>query len=279
VRAADEEAMFRSSPRTALLLTLGLVAVPWAAASASDDSGQGGTSTTKTETTKTEPPKTVTTPVPSDAADPPSEDTGAPTPAEEPGPTSDGPTQHEPASEPEHSKPELGHSVGVDDHDGTVRVQTPGSDSWQAAAALDTLPVGSVVDATQGHVTLRTAVDPDGTTQTGTFWGAKFQVRQAPGGVTELVLSGPRPHCARAGSALAAASTSHGLWGHDNHGKFRTRGRNSVATVRGTTWFVAERCGGTYTRVTSGSVRVWDTHTRRSVVVHAGESYLARNRD
>jgi hypothetical protein len=272
--------MFRSSPRNALLLTLGLVAVPWAAASASSDNSGPGSGTTTT-TTKTEPyrppdsPVTTTTAAPGPVTAPPASDDHGTDDAGPPAGTETEP--HATTPEPEHSHPELGRSVGVDDRGGNVRVQTPGDSSWQPAAAVDTVPVGSVVDATRGHVTLRTAVDADGTTQTGTFWGAKFQVRQAAGGVTELVLRGPRPHCGRAASAVAAASTSHGLWGHDNHGRFRTRGHNSVATVRGTTWFVAERCGGTYTRVTSGSVRVWDIRTRRSTVLHAGESLLARN--
>jgi hypothetical protein len=46
--------------------------------------------------------------------------------------------------------------------------------------------------------------------------------------------------------------------------------------VRGTTWFVSDRCDGTLTRVTSGSVAVRDLHTGRTVVVHAGQLHLAR---
>jgi hypothetical protein len=175
-------------------------------------------------------------------------------------------------------KPELGHSVVADPGEGTVRVRTPGSSSWHAADATDSLPVGSVVDATHGHVTLHTAIDAQGGSQTGTFWGGRFEVRQASHGVTELVLRGPRPRCGQAGTAVASANKTTGLWGHDNHGKFRTRGHNSVASVRGTTWYVGERCGGTYTRVTSGVVLVRDIGSHRTVVLHAGQSHLARSR-
>ena len=42
------------------------------------------------------------------------------------------------------------------------------------------------------------------------------------------------------------------LWG-DGKGKFRTKGRYSAATVRGTKWLVRTRCAGTLTRVTQGS--------------------------
>jgi hypothetical protein len=49
-----------------------------------------------------------------------------------------------------------------------------------------------------------------------------------------------------------------------------------VATVRGTTWFTQDRCGGTLTRVTEGAVVVRNSHSDRRVLVKAGGSYLAR---
>ena len=67
------------------------------------------------------------------------------------------------------------------------------------------------------------------------------------------------------------------LWGSDSKGKFRTRGGNSVATVRGTAWYVEDRCDGTLTRVSKGSVSVYDRGRHRTVVVRAGHSYLARS--
>jgi hypothetical protein len=48
--------------------------------------------------------------------------------------------------------------------------------------------------------------------------------------------------------------------------------------VRGTRWLVADRCDGTLTLVTKGSVVVRDTVRHRRLVLHAGERYLARNR-
>ena len=71
------------------------------------------------------------------------------------------------------------------------------------------------------------------------------------------------PAARRSGATIATAS-------------FRTRASNSVITVRGTTWYVADRCDGTLTRVTSGSVSVRDLRRQRTVVVRAGHSYLAR---
>ena len=59
-------------------------------------------------------------------------------------------------------------------------------------------------------------------------------------------------------------------------GRFRTRGRYSAATVRGTIWETIDRCDGTLTKVTQGSVVVRDLRKRRNITVRAGKSYLAR---
>jgi ferric-dicitrate binding protein FerR (iron transport regulator) len=60
------------------------------------------------------------------------------------------------------------------------------------------------------------------------------------------------------------------------HGRFRTRGRHSTATVRGTKWSMTDTCAGTLTRVTQGSVTVRDLTLRKTKIVKAGHSYLAR---
>jgi ferric-dicitrate binding protein FerR (iron transport regulator) len=59
-------------------------------------------------------------------------------------------------------------------------------------------------------------------------------------------------------------------------GRFRTRGRNSTATVRGTRYLVKDTCSGTLTKVRSGTVTVRDLTLRRTRIVKAGHSYLAR---
>jgi ferric-dicitrate binding protein FerR (iron transport regulator) len=76
---------------------------------------------------------------------------------------------------------------------------------------------------------------------------------------------------------VAAKKSKPGaLWARDSHGRFRTRGRNSVATVRGTRWSTRETCAGTVTRVMQGAVDVRDLRTGRTVTVRAGHAYLAR---
>jgi hypothetical protein len=176
--------------------------------------------------------------------------------------------------------PELGESVNVAERAGTVTVKVPGVPTYVALSELTSVPVGSLVDTRKGSVTLRTAL-PNGKVQQGVFHGGLFQVRQpkGDGGLTELRLRGPLPTCGR-GTARTAATKKRRpprrLWGRDSRGRFRTRGGNSVATVRGTSWFVEDRCGGTLTRVSSGSVSVRDLVRQRTVVVRAGQSYFAR---
>jgi hypothetical protein len=66
------------------------------------------------------------------------------------------------------------------------------------------------------------------------------------------------------------------LWTADSHGRFRTHGRNSVATVRGTAWVTVETCEGTTTYVLAGAVAVRDLHLHKTVLVRAGHEYFAR---
>ena len=67
------------------------------------------------------------------------------------------------------------------------------------------------------------------------------------------------------------------LWGNGK-GKFRTNGKYSSATVRGTIWLTTDRCDGTLTTVRRGTVRVRDLRRHKTVTVKAGHSYLARPR-
>jgi hypothetical protein len=155
--------------------------------------------------------------------------------------------------------------------------------------------VGSLVDTRKGAVELVSATDAAGRTQTGTFNGGLFRVQQRLGakGRTDLILSGGRfaKTCRRAGRAaksgvLAVTSakrkrsrrTVRKLWGRDSGGRFRTYGRDSVATVRGTRWLTLDRCDGTLVRVTEGAVAVRDRRRGKTVVVRAGRSYFARHR-
>jgi ferric-dicitrate binding protein FerR (iron transport regulator) len=64
------------------------------------------------------------------------------------------------------------------------------------------------------------------------------------------------------------------LWG-DGSGSFRSRGRYSSATVRGTVWLTEDYCNGTLIKVQEGAVTVRDLVKNKTVTVTAGKSYFA----
>jgi Ca2+-binding RTX toxin-like protein len=142
------------------------------------------------------------------------------------------------------------------------------------------LPLGTKLDATSGAVRL-TAARAGGGSQTGTFSGGAFLVKQRRSlrGLTDVALTGgdlTKCNTARGRVGAGPARTVlRRLFGRAR-GRFRTRGRFSSATVRGTEWTVIDRCDGTLTTVQSGTVVVRDRVKRRTVVLKSGQRYLAR---
>jgi hypothetical protein len=83
----------------------------------------------------------------------------------------------------------------------------------------------------------------------------------------------------KAGEAAAAASSKTlQLLRASAKGKFSTRGKYAAATVRGTKWTTADRCDGTLIRDVTDSVAVTDFVHDKTIVLHAGQSYLAKPR-
>jgi hypothetical protein len=183
----------------------------------------------------------------------------------------------EPAPVEAPKAPVLGRSVAVGPREGKVRVLKPHGRRFEPLAAGSNVPSGSVVDASDGTVALTSALDRHGKTQTGEFTGGRFLVRQTKGGMVDIYLRGSLGSC-RARTASIARKRSRALWGRDHHGRFRTHGATSVATVRGTHWLTEDTCAGTVTKVTSGAVSVRDQVRHRTVTVRAGHSYLARRK-
>src|SRR5262249_20601019 len=85
--------------------------------------------------------------------------------------------------------PAIGESINVAPSTGSVTVRVPGASHAVALVDVASVPVGALVDTRRGSVQLRTQV-AGGKTQTGTFHGGLFEVRQpkGTGGMTELVL-------------------------------------------------------------------------------------------
>ena len=158
------------------------------------------------------------------------------------------------------------------------------------------VPMGAQLDTRKGRVAVTSAHDTSGSVaQTADFYDGIFAVKQSTPRtkpaqpkvlITDLALTGepPRSECApiKGASAAAAKKKKRGkksvlgaLWGNGK-GTFRTNGKYSSATVRGTIWLTQDRCDGTLTTVKRGIVSVRDFKRRKTVSVKAGHSYLAR---
>jgi hypothetical protein len=154
---------------------------------------------------------------------------------------------------------------------GTITVKRPGANAYVELDAAAGIPLGSTVDAKQGAVRITT---PRGAAE---FSEGIFRLTQV-GGITVLTLTEPLAPCAKGrASAARRKAKSRKLWGKGK-GAFRTAGKYSAATVRGTTWLVQDSCAGTLTRVTQGAVTVRDQVRGKTVVVRAGKRYLATPR-
>jgi streptogramin lyase len=182
---------------------------------------------------------------------------------------------------PPVSRPLLGRSATLVTAAGSVSVKLPGTDTYIPLDRASTVPVGTAINATTGTVRLTNVRDRSGRLQTATFWGGAFVVHQARSRQTATIIALSAPTCTKArlvASASTKAPRALHLWAHDNHGRFVTRGHSAVATVRGTTWFTQESCAGTLVKVSRGVVSVRDLARHRTVVIHGGQSYLARRR-
>jgi hypothetical protein len=175
--------------------------------------------------------------------------------------------------------PVPGRTVNVSVRAGRVFVRIPPSRRFVELTDARQIPVGATLDTRRGRVNLLSAADRQGTTQLAWFYQGVFKVGQTGGShpstnlsLAEQTARGPR---ARRASTSQARKRTRKLWG-EGRGRFRTTGRFSSATVRGTRWLVTDRCDGTLTRVTEGTVTVRDFVRRRNVVVRAGRQYLAR---
>ncbi|HEV3377283.1 MAG TPA: PKD domain-containing protein [Thermoleophilaceae bacterium] len=183
------------------------------------------------------------------------------------------PTVTAPAQQP---LPNLGETLVAEPVSGTVRVRLAGRGRFVELEEIRELPLGSTLDTRRGRVEVATERRRrPGRVQRGVFYGGLFKVRQraATGYVTDLVLRGRLTSCPD-GSA-SAARRARKLWGNAN-GRFRTRGRHSSGAVRGTRWLTVDRCDGTLTVVREGTVAVRDFTLDRTVLVDAGERYLAQ---
>ena len=173
--------------------------------------------------------------------------------------------------------PTPGQDVNATPIAGDVLVKVAGTPQFVPLSVPSLVPVGSQLDATKGRVEL-TAARAGGITDTSQFYDGTFQVTQpTPTAIAELrLVLGDFSVCSLPSFTATDKNKRRvrRLWG-SGKGKFRTRGRYSSATVRGTVWKTEDRCDGTLTQVQEGSVTVRDIGRKKDIVVRAGKSYLA----
>ena len=138
--------------------------------------------------------------------------------------------------------------------------------------------MGAELDATNGHVRVRTAAGTGKPLNDGIFWAGRFVISQPAGarGFTNLKLTGG-DFGACASSAVASGASSPAqrkLWGKGD-GKFNTKGTHGSASVRGTKWLMEDRCDTTRTAVKEGVV---ETDTNGELVFRISEGQIAEYR-
>jgi hypothetical protein len=164
------------------------------------------------------------------------------------------------------SPPQQGSTVNIEPTSGRTFYREPGQARRSPLTTEISVPVNTIVDATNGRMGVTSA---NGAAD---FYRGAFVIREPEKQhVTQLFLAGGHPGACTSGSHAEIRQ----LWG-DGKGNFQTRGRYAAATVEGTQWLTVDRCDGTLVRVVHGVVRVRDFRLRRTVVVRAGQSYLAR---
>jgi hypothetical protein len=172
--------------------------------------------------------------------------------------------------------PRFAQTVRLQPISGRVLVELPATASFVPLSSVRVVPVGTLVDTSSGAVRLTTAAATPGHLQTGEFHGGIFRIEQARAkrGLTDLRL---RDAPARSAACHGVApSFVLGFLRGTASGRFRTVGRFSAATVRGTEWGVRDRCDGTLTLVEAGVVVVHDFVLDKDITVRAGRTYLAR---
>jgi DNA-binding beta-propeller fold protein YncE len=154
------------------------------------------------------------------------------------------------------------------------------------------IPTGSEIDALHGSLKMVSNTGKVGKTQTATLAGSVFKVTQVRKGITkgmtdfnliESAFQGApsyslckAKHKAADATVASLSSKTLQLLKVSGHGKFRTTGRYSSATVRGTIYTVADKCNGTLTHVIRDTVLVDDFARHKTILLHAGQSYLAK---
>ena len=185
--------------------------------------------------------------------------------------------------------PVLGKSEDVSPVTGIVFIKSP-SGAYVPLTGATQIGTGTQIDALNGSLQLVASVGKN-KKEHGIFGGAVFKLTQAGSGIrkgfttlttVESAFKGApsyslcTKHTAADASVAKASSRTVQLLHASAHGKFTTKGRYGAATVLGTKWTIADLCNGTLVHDITDSVKVTDFVQHKTIIIHAGQSYLVR---
>lgn len=187
-----------------------------------------------------------------------------------------------------------GKTGGVDGISGRVCFYKPGSKRCIRLHGGETIPVGSIIDTTNGKITLVVS-DGKGGTDTGLFSGGAFLFTQelVDGElITNLKLQ--RGKSRRKICGVTVHKSSVGSWpgafadtarrrvirylNAKAHGNFNVIGKHASGAERGTVWKVTDTCTATEVKVISGVVDVLDFFKKKHFFIKAGHTYVANGK-
>lgn len=183
-------------------------------------------------------------------------------------------------------KPTLGQTANVKEVTGKTFYTCPRQGAFEPVPSRTQIRVGCEVDSRRGTVEIATAYSGRPGLQQARFWKGVFKVTQSKKtGETRLTLSGDL-NCKKNRRSI------RGLWGktasryqsrlrlahkkNKRRPRFTSRGNWAAAGVRGTTWYVEDRCDNTtLVKVREGTVSVTDFAKKKTFRLPAPKSYIA----
>jgi hypothetical protein len=166
---------------------------------------------------------------------------------------------------------------------GELLVKLPDASGFVSLRGSASLPIGSIVDAREGELTIASATNAKGATASARLRAGIFKIRQAAAKgtktvSTDFVLATPaglsracapgRKRPPKGVVRMLSVTTTKGLIS-TVAAKGQIKGANA-------SWTVSDRCDGTLTRVTKGRVSV--RSRKRTKTLRAGQRYLIKAR-
>lgn len=154
----------------------------------------------------------------------------------------------------EEPRPKLASQFVVAEASGKVFVKTPGAASFERVTERRTIPVGTTVNASNGRAKLIGAIGGDRVAR-GEFWaGAFIATQKRRTKLIDLELTGGDfSACGKARTAANRRRIARRLRANAK-GPFRTKGRHTAGTVRGTKWTTEDRCSSSTIATEKGDV-------------------------